>query len=76
MGFGPHLTVGGGGIYCFSQVTVGTWPILSSRWGCSLNTCVFSAKSGLLSGFQGHLGVLLESWQGNRDASQVEDGDP
>ena len=37
--------------------------------GCSLNTRVFSATSGLLSSFQRHLGILLELWQGSRDAS-------
>ena len=31
--------------------------------------------SGLLSNFEGHLGILLESWQGSRDAFQVEEGD-
>ena len=32
--------------------------------------------SGLLSSFQGRLGILLEYWQGGRGASQVEEGDP
>ena len=32
--------------------------------------------SGLLSSFQGHLGILFKAWQGNRDASQGEVGDP
>ena len=35
----------------------------------------FSATSGLLSSFQGHLRILLESWQGCRDTSGVEEGD-
>ena len=31
--------------------------------------------SGLLSSFQGHLGILIKSWQGSTDASRVEEGD-
>ena len=32
--------------------------------------------SGLLSSCKGHLGILLEAWQGNRDSSRGEAGDP
>ena len=32
--------------------------------------------SGLLSSLHGHLGILLELWQGSRDAFRVEEGDP
>ena len=32
--------------------------------------------SGLLSSFQGQFRFLLESWQGSRDTSQVEERDP
>ena len=32
--------------------------------------------SGLLSSCEGHLGILLVAWQGNRDDSQGEAGDP
>ena len=39
-------------------------------------TRVGSATSGLLSRCDGHVGFLLEAWQGNRDASQGEPGDP
>ena len=49
-----------------SRVTMG-WPF---------KTRVCSAISQLQSRFQGHLWILLESWQGSRDASRVEEGDP
>ena len=35
----------------------------------------FSVTSGLLSSCKGHLRILLEAWQGNRDASRGEAGD-
>ena len=41
-----------------------------------LRTLVFSATSGLLSNSEGHLGILLEAFQGNRDASRGEAADP
>ena len=31
--------------------------------------------SGLLSSCEGHLGILLEAWQDNRNASRCEAGD-
>ena len=43
--------------------------------GMSLqNSC--SAMSGLLSCCEDTIGILLEPWQGNRDASRGEAGDP
>ena len=39
-------------------------------------THVFSATSGLLSSCEGHLGILLEACQSNRDASRGEAGEP
>ena len=39
-------------------------------------TQVCSARSGLLSDYEGHLWILLEDWHGNRDASRGEVGDP
>ena len=50
----------------YSWVT-GGWPFGSP---------VCSVTSELLSSFEGHLGILLEAWQGNRDASPGEGGDP
>ena len=44
--------------------------------GWPFKTCVHSAMSGLMSSYQEHIGNLLESWQGNRDASLVETWDP
>ena len=35
---------------------------------------VFSAKSGLLSSYDGHLGNLIYAWQENTDASGGEPG--
>ena len=49
---------------------------LKLRRGWPLKTRVFSATSGLLSSWEGHLGSLLEAWQGNRAASRGEVGDP
>ena len=42
----------------------------------ALQTHVFSATSGLLSTYEGRLMILSEAWQGNRDASRGEAGDP
>ena len=49
---------------------------LELRRGLPLKTCVCSAKSGLLSSCEGHLRILLKAWQGNRDTSLGEAGDP
>ena len=39
------------------------------------NTCLFS-DVGFLSSSKGQLRILLEAWQGNRDATRGEAGDP
>ena len=44
--------------------------------GMALQTRVCSVTSGLLSNYEGHLGNLFKAWQGNRDASRGEAGDP
>ena len=51
------------GIY--SRVTV----------GMALQNLCLSVTSGILSSCLGHLGILLEAWQGNMDASRGEMGD-
>ena len=43
--------------------------ILELRRGWPFETRVCSAKSGLLSSYDGHLGKLNYAWQGNTDAS-------
>ena len=50
--------------------------ILELRQGGPFQTRVFSAMSGLLPRCEGLLGILLESWHGNWDASPREAGDP
>ena len=42
----------------------------------TLQNSTFSVTSGLLSSCKGHLGIILEAWQGNRDAPRGEAGDP
>ena len=44
--------------------------------GMALQTRVCTATSGFLSSYEGHIRNLLEAWQGNRDASRGEAGDP
>ena len=51
----------------YSQVKTLGWPFKTRVW---------SATSGLLSGCEGHLRILREAWQGNRDTSRGEVGDP
>ena len=46
--------------------------ILELKQGCAFKTRVFSAMSGLLSSCEGHLGILLKAWQGNREDPQGE----
>ena len=46
--------------------------ILQLRRGWPFETRVFSAKSGLLSSYDGHLGKLNYSWQENTEASGGE----
>ena len=50
--------------------------ILELRRGWPLKTAVASATSRLLSCYVGHLRNLFEAWQGNRDPSLGEAGDP
>ena len=47
---------------------------LELRRGSPFETRVCSAKSGLLSSYDGHLGKLNYSWQENTDASGGEPG--
>ena len=44
--------------------------------GMAHQTRACSETSRLLSSCEGHLRILLEAWQGNRDASRGETGDP
>ena len=46
--------------------------ILELRWGWPVETRVCSAKSGLLSSYDGHLRKLNYAWQENIDASGGE----
>ena len=46
------------------------------RWGWTFKTRVFSATSGLLSSYEGHLRNLHEAWQGNTDDSRGEARNP
>ena len=48
--------------------------ILELRRGWTFETRVCSAKSGLLSTYDGHLGKLNMAWQENTDASGGEPG--
>ena len=48
--------------------------ILEVRRGWPFETRVFSAKSGLLSSYDGHLGKVNYAWQENTDASGAELG--
>ena len=48
--------------------------ILELRRGGPFETRVCSAKSGLLSGYDGHHGKLNYAWQENTDASGGEPG--
>ena len=48
--------------------------ILELRREWPFETRVCSAKSGLLSSYDGHLGKLNYAWQGNTDASGGEPG--
>ena len=48
--------------------------ILELRWGWPFETRVCSSKSGILSGYDGHLRKLNYAWQENTDASGGEPG--
>ena len=50
--------------------------ILELRRGWPFKTWVCSAKSGLLSSYEGHLRNLLEAWKGNTVPHRGEAGDP
>ena len=50
--------------------------ILRLRRGWPFKTHVCSATSGLLSSYEGHRRKLVKDWQGNRDASRGEVGNP
>ena len=67
-GIGTHLTARELS-HGFSRVAAGTWGFVSIKPGMAFKTRVCSASSRLLSSCEGHLGILLEAWQGNRDAS-------
>ena len=49
--------------------------ILELRRGWSFETRVCSAKSGLLSSYDGHVGKFNDAWQENTDPSGGEQGD-
>ena len=49
--------------------------ILELQRGCPFGTPLSSAKSRLLSSYDGHLRNLNKSWQDNTDASGGEVGD-
>ena len=66
----------GEGSWFFSSCGGNQGCILESQWGWPFKICVCSAKSGLLSSYEGHLRNLFEAWQGNTDAFQGEAGDP
>ena len=50
--------------------------ILEFRRGWPFKIRVCSATSGLLTSCEGLLCILIEAWQGNRDASRGEAGEP
>ena len=73
-GIGPHLAAMGKS-HEFSRVATGTW-CLFSRYGGDghLKLGFFSAKSGLRSCYDGHLGKLNYTWQENTDVPGGEPG--
>ena len=75
-GIGPHL-VAKGKSRVFSRVAAGSWGVFL-RYGvdCTSKIMFFSATSGHLSSNEGHLGNYFEAWQGNRDTSRREAGNP
>ena len=48
--------------------------ILELRWEWPFETRFSSAKSGLLSSYDGHFGKVIYAWQENIDASGCEPG--
>ena len=78
-GIVPHLAARGKS-HEFSRVAADTWCIFSSygmhlvyilelRRGWIFETGVCSAKSGLLSSYDGHRGKLNYAWQENTEIS-------
>ena len=49
---------------------------LELQQGWPLSICVCSLMSGVLYICEGHLAIHYEAWQGSRDASRGEAGDP
>ena len=49
---------------------------LELQQGWPLSICVCSPMSGVLYICKGHLAIHYEAWQGSRDASRGEEGDP
>ena len=62
--------------WCFSSCNGNLVYILEIQRRWPFKMCVCSVKSGLLSSCEGHLRILLEAWQDNRDTSCGEAGDP
>ena len=62
--------------WCFLSCNGNLGYILELRWGWPFKTPVCSGTSGLFISWEGHLRILLEDYQGNRDASRHEAGDP
>ena len=60
----------------FSSYSGNLGYILDLKRGWTFKTRVCSATSGLLPNCIRPLRILLEAWQGNRDASRGEEGDP
>ena len=75
MGIGPYLAKAEVS-WIFSSFGGNLAYILELRRGQPFKNHVCSATSGHLSSYEGHLGNLFEAWQGNRDTSRVEAGDP
>ena len=50
--------------------------VLELRQGWPFKTSVCSVTSGLLSNYEGHISNLFKAWNGHRDASRGEAGDP
>ena len=71
---GPHLTVRGKS-QNFSRVLAGLWVIFSSYGRDGNSKFVCSAKSVLLSNYEGHISNLHEAYQCNTDDCRCESGD-
>ena len=74
-GIGPQLAARGEVSWVFSSCGRNLGYILELRWGRPFETRVHSAKSGLLSCYDGQLRNLHYNWQDNTDASGTEVGD-